>query len=87
MKVNNVELNDKLEMEIHIGEKASKAYALWVSDYIRTQQKALFEEFKQVNFHAYGNIQARISAMVAIEQAIKQDIQTGELAKKQLRGA
>jgi hypothetical protein len=82
--MNNVELTDRLEKEIHQGEKASKAYALWVMHYIDAQQALLFEEFKQANFGSYNNIQARISAVNDLERAIKQDMQTGELARKQL---
>jgi hypothetical protein len=85
--MNNIEQNDQLEREIHIGEKAAKAYALWVMRYIEVQQSALFEEFKLANFGAYNNIQARINAINEIEKAIKQDIQTGDLARKQLKGA
>jgi hypothetical protein len=84
--MSNVETTDQLEREIHIGEKAAKAYALWVVSYIETQQTALFEEFKQANFGSYNNIQARINAINELEKAIKQDIQTGDLARKQLKG-
>jgi len=81
--VNRMELSDQYEKEMHIGERASKAYALWLMDYIRVQQDALFEEFKQSNINTYGNIQARIAAIIAIEQAIKTDIETGKIARDQ----
>jgi hypothetical protein len=86
MKVNSVETSDQLEKEIHIGEKAAKAYALWVAGYINEQQHSLFEEFKASNFGGYNNIHARINAINELDQAIKQDIQTGSLARKQLKG-
>jgi hypothetical protein len=76
----------QLENEIVIGEKASKAWNLWVAGYVAVQQNALFEEFKQANFGSYNNIQARINAINELERAIKQDIETGKLASKQLKG-
>jgi hypothetical protein len=85
--MNSVETNDQLEREIHLGEKASKAYALWVMSYINRQQDALFQEFKAAQFGAYNNIQARINAINELDRAIKQDMETGDLARKQLKGA
>jgi hypothetical protein len=76
----------QLEKEIRIGEMASKAYSLWVNAYIATQHELLFEEFKQANFGSYNNIQARMNAINELDRAIKQDIETGKLASKQLKG-
>jgi hypothetical protein len=75
---------EQLETEIIIGEKASKAWNLWIAGYVTSQQDALFEEFKQAHFQAYNSIQARINAVNELERAIKQDIETGKLAQKQL---
>jgi hypothetical protein len=77
---------EQLQNEIVIGDKANKAWNLWVAGYVTDQQNALFEEFKQANFGSYNNIQARINAINELERAIKQDIQTGQLANKQLKG-
>jgi hypothetical protein len=82
--VNKVELNDKLEHEVHRGELARKAYACWVKDYIETQSIVVFDKFKQAQFGEYVLIQSAISALNSIETAIKTDIETGELARKQL---
>jgi hypothetical protein len=84
--MNNMERNDQFEREIHIGEKAAKAYALWVNDYIREQSVLMFEDFKNADSEEYPYIHARIHALTEIEYAIKQDIQTGDLARKQLKG-
>jgi hypothetical protein len=84
--MNNMERNDQLEREIHIGEKAAKAYSLWVMNYVRDQITVIFEEFKNANAEDYHLIHAKIYALTAIEYAIKQDIQTGDLARKQLKG-
>jgi hypothetical protein len=84
--MNNMERNDKLELEIHLGEKAAKAYALWVMNYIREGNQVMLEEFKNAKVEEYPLIHARINALTAIEYAIKQDMQTGDLARKQLKG-
>jgi hypothetical protein len=84
--MNNMERNDQLEREIHIGEKAAKAYSLWVMPYINTQGNQLFDEFKNAKPEEYPLIYARINALTAIDYAINQDIQTGILARKQLKG-
>jgi hypothetical protein len=85
--MNSVETNDQLEREIYLGEKSSKAYALWVMNYINHQQDVLFQEFKAAQFGSYNNIQARINAINELDRAIKQDMETGDLARKQLKGA
>jgi hypothetical protein len=77
---------EQLEREIFIGGNANKAYLLWVNQYISTQQEILFEEFKQANFQAYASLQARMNAINELERSIKQDIETGKLASKQLKG-
>jgi hypothetical protein len=77
---------EQLQDEIKLGDMASKAWNLWVKDYVSEQQDALFEEFKQANFQAYNSIQARINAINELERAIKEDIYTGQLASKQLKG-
>jgi hypothetical protein len=82
--MNNMERNDQLEREIHMGEKAAKAYSLWVMPYIQEQSAQLFDEFKNAPVEEYPLIHARINALTAIDYAIKQDIQTGDLARKQL---
>jgi hypothetical protein len=83
--MNNMERSDKLELEIHLGEKAAKAYNLWLMDYIKTQGTLMFDEFKNATPDEYSLLHAKINALTAIEYAIKQDIQTGEMARKQLK--
>jgi hypothetical protein len=84
--MNNMERNDQLEMEINIGEKAAKAYSMWVMSYINAQGNQLFDDFKNAKPEEYPLLHARINALTAIDYAINQDIQTGVLARKQLKG-
>lgn len=78
--------NEQLENEVHMGERAYKAYHFWVMHYIDTQKTAMFESFLSADIEEYPYIQAMADALSHIESAIKSDIQTGELARKQLKG-
>ena len=82
--MNNTELNDRLEKEIDLGEKASEAYALWVMNYINKQMDDIYETFKKANVSEYESIHASLAALAEIEFAIKQDIDTGKIARQQL---
>jgi hypothetical protein len=84
--MNNMERNDQLEREVHLGEKAAKAYSLWVMPYIIAESTQLFDDFKNAKPEEYPLIHAKINALTAIDYAINQDIQTGVLARKQLKG-
>ena len=82
----NESTKEQLENEIHKGEQALKAYHLWVKNYIDTQTNIVIETFKNADSNSYFYIQSAMKALTAMETAIKQDIETGELAKKQLKG-
>jgi len=82
----NSDIEAQLDREVHQGELARKAYSYWVMAYISGQQKVLFDEFKNSNFGAYNNIHARINAINELERSILSDIETGEMASKQLKG-
>jgi hypothetical protein len=84
--MNNVEMNDRLEKEIYQSEKAAKAYALWVMNYISDSREHLFNAFYDAELEEYPYIHAEVNALNNIECAIKADIQTGDLARKQLKG-
>jgi hypothetical protein len=84
--MNNQESTDQLEKEIHIGEKASKAYSLWVNDYIRLHREQLFDTFYEADLEEYPYIHAEVTALNNIEYAIRVDMETGNLARKQLHG-
>jgi hypothetical protein len=84
--MSNIEQNDQLEKEAHIGEKATKAYALWVNNYISKHRQILFDSFYEADLEEYPYIHAEISALYNLESAIQNDILTGDLARKQLKG-
>lgn len=76
---------EQLEKEVELGERAAKAYSLWVMHYIDTQSVVIFEEFKNSKEVDYQTIKSNMIAIMAIETAIKQDIDTGKLASRQLQ--
>jgi hypothetical protein len=84
--MNNIDENDQLEKEAHRGEKASKAYALWIMDYIAKHRKILFDTFYEADVEEYPYIHAEITALYNLESNIQDDILTGDLARKQLKG-
>jgi hypothetical protein len=84
--MSNIEQNDQLEKEAHLGEKAAKAYSLWVMHYITKHRQMLFDNFYEADFEEYPYIHAEISALYNLESAIQNDITTGDLARKQLKG-
>jgi len=77
---------EQLENEINMGERAYKAYHFWVMPYIDAQKTVLFDTFMRADIYEYPYIHAMADALEQIESAIKSDIQTGELARKQLKG-
>jgi hypothetical protein len=84
--MNNIERTDQLEKEIHIGEKAAKAYALWVMNHIEETRRRLFAAFYEADMEEYPYIHAEVNAINNIEDSIRADIQTGDFARKQLKG-
>jgi hypothetical protein len=84
--MNNAEQNDQLEREAHLGEKAAKAYALWIMNYIDEHRQQLFNAFYESDLEEYPYIHAEVSALYNLESAIRSDILTGDLARKQLNG-
>ena len=75
----------QLEKEVYLGKKASLAYDNWLMHYIDTRYALLFEEFKNADHTTDMDLlRLSIQAISSIEQSIKQDIQTGNLASQQL---
>jgi hypothetical protein len=84
--MSNIEQNDQLEREAHLGEKAAKAYALWVMNYIAEHRKVLYDSFYEADLEEYPYIHAEVTALYNLEAQIQNDILTGDLARKQLKG-
>ena len=78
------EQEDILKRNIVIGDRAKKAYDLWVMNYLNIQYELCFEEFKNAKIEEMQLLRAKLDALNSIEIAIGSDIESGQMAKKQL---
>ena len=86
IKMVNKDIEYKLHAEISIGNRAQQAYDVYIQDYFDNFQSSVAKQL-YVNDLACDDIliiKYQITAIKALEEIILRDIETGQLAFKQL---
>lgn len=79
------EIEERLNQSILLGEKAKRAWDLYLMDYIINKNQEIFEQFAnaQSDIEVLSTKQFH-NAIVELESAIKSDINSGKIAIQQL---
>jgi hypothetical protein len=85
-KMSNKDIDHILHEEVNIGNRAQQAYDIYLKDYFDKFQSSVAKQL-YVNDLACDDIliiKYQITAIKALEEIILRDIETGQLAFKQL---
>ena len=78
------ELRLKLEEEVALGQRATRAYDIYIRNFLETNYKELYADFVNCTEDEVLALKKLVTANMELELTIHRDMNTGKLAAKQL---
>ena len=78
------ELRLKLEEEVALGQRATRAYDIYIRNFLEMNYKELYAAFVNCTEDEVLALKKLVTANMELELTIQRDMDTGKLAAKQL---